>query len=114
MDILKDKQYVSVPREQYEKMEKIVKDKKDIIVHIELFITQSYYGDYSRGVWVRKHVIEKNENFDHEKLGIEEMVQVACDNVTKIKDAEIQKLNGKLSKVAATWWYKLFGGSEQG
>lgn len=116
MDILRDKQYVSVPREQYEKMEKIVNDKKDTILHIELFITTygSYGSTYSKRAWVRTHVIESNGKINHDKLELEKMVEVACDNVARVRDARIENLCRKLDKIADTWWYKLFGGSEQG
>jgi hypothetical protein len=106
MNILKDDQYVSIPRKQYEEMERIINEKKDINVQFSLV----YYNNYTHSRWdCHPHIIELNEVIDKSKITeISEMIKTATNHVSNIKDNEISWRDTELKTIKSKWWYKLF------
>jgi hypothetical protein len=110
MNILKNDQYVSIPRKQYEEMEQIINEKKDVNVRFVLsYYDREYYSN--ERTWYSSHIIfEMNEQIDETKIkSISEMISSACENVSVIKDAEILRKDTELKSIKSKWWYKLFG-----
>lgn len=111
MNILQDKQFVSIPRQQYEEMEKIVNGKKDITVKFQLSIMDRKYYNIDREIWVGKYIFELNDKIEIDKLNeIPTMIDSACNEIAKVKNEEIDSLSKQLAKIKSKWWYKLFGG----
>jgi hypothetical protein len=104
MNILKNDQYVSIPRKQYEEMEQVINEKKDVNVRFVLSYCDSECSRHEQ-IWYSSHLIfEMNEQIDETKIkSISEMISSACENVSVIKDTELKSIKSK-------WWYKLFGG----
>ena len=104
MNILKNDQYVSIPRKQYEEMEQVINEKKDVNVRFVLSYCDRECGRHEQ-IWYSSHLIfEMNEQIDETKIkSISEMISSACENVSVIKDTELKSIKSK-------WWYKLFGG----
>jgi MoaA/NifB/PqqE/SkfB family radical SAM enzyme len=112
MDILQDKQFVSIPRKQYEEMEQIVKEKKDIRVDFKLTIIDRNYFPLIKDIRVSKYIYELNDKIEIEKLEeVSLMIEAACNEISEIKNEEIDSLSKKLISIKSKWWYKLFGGS---
>lgn len=113
MEIKKEDQYVSIPREQYEEMEKIVNNKSDIDVRFQLFYNDGF--SYIRGastLYVMYDHVSVNSNFGTSKLfKLRGLITSACEKITKVKDQEIESLQKELkliTHVKTKWWYKLF------
>ena len=112
MNILNNDQYISIPRKQYEDMEKIVNEKKDIVVNFQLSIMdRKYYNNIDRVITVWESIFELNDKIQIDKLkGITTMIDSACNEIEKMKNEEINSLSKQLAKIESKWWYKLFGG----
>jgi hypothetical protein len=109
MNILKDDHYISIPINQYEEMERIINEKKDINVLFSLV----YYNDfphYTSNWYCHTQILDSNENvLDLSKIGdISKMIETTSNNVSKMKDYEISLKDGELKRIKSKWWYKLF------
>lgn len=111
MNILKNDQYVSIPRKQYEEMEQIINEKKDVVVKFQLSIMDRKYYNIDKEIWVWKYIFELNDKIEIDKLNeIPIMIDSACNEIAKVKNEEIDSLSKQLAKIESKWWYKLFGG----
>jgi hypothetical protein len=110
MNLLKDKHYISIPIQEFERMEEVINNKKDINVNISLSMYQSGHRSFfTNTFYVHSLKHELNDNLDWNNIiKTEELIKASCQKVMVEKNKELEQINDKLSEIKSKWWYKLF------
>jgi hypothetical protein len=112
MNIQDDKHFVTIPKAEYQQMEKAVNDSKNI--NVEFRLSTLDYSGYGNGNYRTLHcyriVHEINtDKISQELIGeTEKMIDAACNEVANRKDKQIKEMAEELKGVYSKWWYKLF------
>lgn len=112
MNINNDSHYEVVPKNEYDKMVQIVKEKQDITVtfHISIMNSRGYGNVDETQVYIysRRHELNSGDISQNLINATGDLIKSACDEVAKKKGKEIEELEIKLRNIHSKWWYKLF------
>ena len=113
MNTLNDKHYISIPRKEFEEMERNVENKKDI--RIEFILTYS-----PNSHWLPEILLRSNITFDHYSSGndashkvnlceffeTKKIVEKACNKIVEEKNHEIEEIKQAYKQISSNWLFK--------
>jgi len=108
MNISKDKQFITIPIDQYEKMVEVVNNKKDIMVTFYLNRPDRY--GFSYNIFTYNSIHELNDKLTTDDVNkTTELINEAVKYTEELKNKEIKDLINELSNIKSKWYFKLFG-----
>jgi flagellar biosynthesis/type III secretory pathway chaperone len=109
MEILKEEQFIIIPRLQYEKMEEIVNEKKDIHVRFNVVFNRRFKEQsFENLIHSYTSCHELNKNFDQIQAdAVCSLIDNAVKEVSEINEREINFLRNKIISIESKWWYRL-------
>lgn len=105
--------YITIPRERFEQMERIIEDKQDTNIVVNLLSMERTYtfGIISNTV-VHVFTEKVNANMDVDKIEVfEKAIKAAVEEVNYINNKQIKLLQKEIEEIEVIkkqWWYKLF------